>query len=145
MPPYPSTYQIEEIFQDGEAVPQVLSGIVDHFDPKVKVTVVGHEHHLAGDTQAHGHFDFFSDLLDFSKPSKLQILRVIGGGESPWACVEGLATGTSKGGKKFHHEFAFIIRFNLGGKITKMRAYYDSAHMDEHVKVHHEHKAKNTN
>ncbi|KAL8811411.1 MAG: hypothetical protein Q9223_001946 [Gallowayella weberi] len=181
MPPYPSTYQIEEIFQDGEAGPQVLKGIVDNFDPKVQLTVVGHDHHMAGDTHDKGeHFEFFNEMLDFSKPSKLDVLRVIGGGESPWACVECVATGKSKAGqyctlpflsctehflsqqyrilvflvhlppnrpwaagKKFHHEFCFVVRFNLAGKITKLRGYYDSAHMNDHVNVHHEHKSKN--
>ncbi len=36
-------------------------------------------------------------------------------------------------GEKFNHECAFVIRFKLEGEITVLRAYYDLAHMNEHV------------
>ncbi|KAL8751540.1 MAG: hypothetical protein Q9199_006343 [Rusavskia elegans] len=142
---YPSIHEIEEIFQKGEGGHE---GFIDHFDPKVQLTVVGHDHHLAGessglDTLKDDHFAHFAEIMDFSKPNKVEIVRVIGGGESPWACVEVVATGKSKAGKKVHHECCFVVRFNMEGKISKLRAYYDSAHMDEHVKVHKEHVAKN--
>ncbi|KAL8887750.1 MAG: hypothetical protein Q9215_004724 [Flavoplaca cf. flavocitrina] len=101
MPPYPTVHQIEEIFQTGEGGPE---GFIDHIDPKVQVYIVGHDHHLAGeisgkDTLKDDHFAHFADLMDFDKPNKLEILRVIGGGDSPWACVEVICTGKSKAGK----------------------------------------------
>lgn len=39
-------------------------------------------------------------------------------------------------GKKWSHEFVYIVRFNLDGKITKIRAYYDTAHLNDHVEEH---------
>ncbi|KAL8833810.1 MAG: hypothetical protein Q9205_003864 [Flavoplaca limonia] len=147
MPPYPTVHQIEEIFQTGEGGPE---GFIDHIDPKVQVYIVGHDHHLAGeisgkDTLKDDHFAHFADLMDFDKPNKLEILRVIGGGDSPWACVEVICTGKSKAGKKLSHECCFVVRFNLEGKITKFRAYYDSAHMNDHAEVHKAHKEKTRN
>ncbi|KAL8697960.1 MAG: hypothetical protein Q9224_002072 [Gallowayella concinna] len=148
MSPYPSVYQIEEIFQDGGGGPEAPDTFVSHLDPKVQMTVVGHDHQTAGDTHGQddikdNHFGFLKEMLDFSKPNKVDVLRVIGGGESPWACVELVFNGKSKAGKDFHHECCFVVRFNSAGKITKVRAYYDSAHIDDHAKVHHEHKSKN--
>ncbi|KAL8796910.1 MAG: hypothetical protein Q9182_007294 [Xanthomendoza sp. 2 TL-2023] len=143
MPSYPSPHQIEEIFQDGEAGPQVLRGIIEYFDPKVQLVVVGHEHHMSGSNHAKDDFfGAFHEMLDFSQPSRLDVIRVIGGGDSPWACVECFAHGKSKAGKKFHHEFCWVVRFSPAGKIVKLRCYYDSAHMDDHVNHHRENKDK---
>lgn len=47
------------------------------------------------------------NLLDPSKPSKLEIVRVIGGGDQSWACVVLKSTGTTKAGKSsFKHRLS---------------------------------------
>ncbi len=89
-PSYPAIHQIEDMFQAGEAGPDAF---MKYVDPKVKMTVVGHDHALSGeftgaDSLEDHHFGEFANILDFSKPNQLHIVRVIGGGDSPWACVE---------------------------------------------------------
>jgi len=92
------SYQIEEMFQKGEGG---LEGFIDHFDPTVQVTVVGHDHHLVGESNGldalqNDHFAQIADMTDFSKSNKLDIVRVICGGESSWACVKVVAIGKSR-------------------------------------------------
>ena len=38
-------------------------------------------------------------VVDHSKPSSIKVLRVIGGGDDPYAAIELVATGTSSTGK----------------------------------------------
>ncbi|KAL8806445.1 MAG: hypothetical protein Q9182_001360 [Xanthomendoza sp. 2 TL-2023] len=148
MAPYPSVHQIEEIFLDGEAGPDLRERFASYFDPKIQMTILGEDHHAAGEHQGSDsvkddHFGLFMDVLDLSKPNKVNVQRVIGGGESPWACVEIFFDGKTKAGKKFHHECCFVVRFNEAGKMTKLRAYYDTAHLNHHYEAHTEYKSKN--
>lgn len=39
----------------------------------------------------------------------------------------------SLAGKKWSHEFAYVIKFNSDKKITKIRAYTDSHHVQNHL------------
>ena len=39
-------------------------------------------------------------------------------------------------GKKWNHDSVYIIRFNLDGKIVKMRVYIDTAHTNDLVEEH---------
>ena len=50
------------------------------------------------------------NLLDPAKDSKLEVVRVIGGGDQMWACVVLKSTGTTKAGKSsFYSDLFFRI------------------------------------
>lgn len=60
------------------------------------------DHPLAGSggiDHASGVAKGLDDLLDPSKPSKLEVVRVIGGGDQSWSAVNLKSTGTTKAGK----------------------------------------------
>lgn len=101
--PYPSVYQIEEMFQ-WRASADTFDKFDAIIDDHVQATMMGHDHHTAGEFQGkaawkEGARARFTNMLDYSKPMKLDIVQVIGGGESPWACVEMKATGKAVNGK----------------------------------------------
>ncbi|KAK5732048.1 hypothetical protein LTR17_010884 [Elasticomyces elasticus] len=135
---YPSTQQIKDIFQAGESG---SDGFMKHVDANVVIDIVGHDHELShkgkgADSLKDNHFAEFENMLDFSKPNQLDIIRVIGGGDSSWACVEVKAAAKTKKGKEFNNECCFVINFNKEGKIVELRAYYDSEHVNGHIKEH---------
>lgn len=93
---------------------------------------------------------------------RVEVVRVVGGGESAWAAVESLCTATSKYGKSismtkhlstslgpisltqtltnpetpYHLEFVDLVRFNSQGKIAQMKEFLDSGHIQKHVERH---------
>ncbi|KAL8824324.1 MAG: hypothetical protein Q9191_005132 [Dirinaria sp. TL-2023a] len=142
--PYPSSYEIEDIFSWRES-PETMDKFSARVAPNVETTIVGDDHHFAGthkgiDALTKHNRDRALDIIDVSKGIKLDIVRVIGGGESPWATVEMKTQAKAKSeGKKWNHEFVYIVRFDLDGKITKIRAYYDTAHINDHVETHKAH------
>lgn len=103
------------------------------------------------------------NLLDPSKSSKTEIVRVIGGGEQSWSSVVLKSTGTTKAGKsssstgyfsrnskipscmrtntnplfrsgkKFSHEYVLLVRFDLDWKIAEIRAFHDTAGLKGHL------------
>ncbi len=89
---YPTAHQIEDMFQwraDASTHDKFDAIIDDHLDAKM----MGHDHHLAGEYKGkpawiEGNRSHFLEMIDRSKPFKLEIVHVIGGGDSPWASVE---------------------------------------------------------
>lgn len=57
--------------------------------------------------------------------------------KSPSAETQSLSKESS--GKKYNHDYIYIVRFNMEGKISKMRVYIDSAHVNDHVEEHKKH------
>ena len=62
---------------------------------------MGHDHQLVGESSGleslqNDRFASTADTMDFSKPDEVDIECIIGGDDSPWACVEVVATGKSK-------------------------------------------------
>ena len=99
MPPYPSTHQIEEINATRQNPGIFNARLADDVD----VTVVGVDFLVAG---RHGspqafHDNIWGRLTAVLKLEtlKIEVRRVIGGGESAWAAVESSATATSKTGE----------------------------------------------
>lgn len=97
-PPYPTAYQIEEIFANRD-VPSIFHTYLA--DP-INVTVVGQEFSIAGHYKS---MQAFHDAIYARVAAALkvetirvEVVRVIGGGESAWAAVESLCTATSKYG-----------------------------------------------
>ena len=92
----------------------------------------------------------------------MEVIRVMGGGESPWAAVETLVTGTSIHGessiakvllprnwdvvfsdfvmrwvdKPYHSEFLTVVRFDSQGKIAQMKEFLDSGLVHNHLEEH---------
>ena len=160
-PQYPNPDEIEATFTKVET-PEELKRLQELFAEDFHGVVTGHDHSFVGEHYGHG--SWFAQLssilasLDHEKTFKLDIVRVIGGGSSPWACLEGKATAKTKTGESFvidhfvslhtrkrkignscwnrelgndyNNEFVWVMHFNTEGKIDKARAYYDSAHME---------------
>lgn len=100
---YPTAHQIEDMFQWRES-PETM----DKFDavvaPNVDAKGMGHDHHLAGehrgaDSWKEANKERIVGMLDMSKGIKLDIVNVVGGGDSPWACVEMKTVAKTKAGK----------------------------------------------
>ena len=99
MSPYPTAYQIEEMFNNR----QNESIFHTYFTNPVNVFVVSEEDFpLAGrykNTQEF-HDAILGRIAALMKDDyRIEVQRVIGGGESAWAAVESKATGTSKNGE----------------------------------------------
>ena len=97
--PYPNAYQIEEMFAN-RGVPNIFHTYLA--DP-IDVTVVGKDFHIGGHYNS---MEAFHDAI-YGRVSaalkvetiRVEVIRVIGGGESAWAAVESLCTATSKYGE----------------------------------------------
>ena len=103
--PYPTAYQIEEMFANRTATEVFNSYLADNVDVLV---VGGEEFHVGGryySVQSF-HDKVYGEISSAVKVETLksEVLRVIGGGDSPWAAVESLTTATSKYGKSVSSE-----------------------------------------
>lgn len=99
-PPYPTAYQIEEMFAN-RGRPEIFNG---YLAETCDVLVMGGEDfHLGGryHTVQDFHDEIYGHVTSALKVEtfKVEVLRVIGGGESAWAAVESLSTATSKYGE----------------------------------------------
>ena len=97
--PYPTSHAIEDLFNNQ---PAFREAIIDSVDDNVDVTITGYDHHFSGDHKGKDALQKnlggeFGSLVDADKV-KYEIIRVIGGGESPWAAIEAKATGKTKTG-----------------------------------------------
>ena len=101
-PQYPTPAEIEATFTKVET-PEELQRLQELFAINFHGVVTGHDHSFVGEHQ--GHESWFSqlssilDTLEHERTFKLDIVRVIGGENSPWACMEAKATAKTKGGK----------------------------------------------
>ena len=97
--PYPTVFQIEEMFAN-----RLVARIFNNYyaDP-VDITVIGQDFHLSGHYNSIQRFDdeVFAELWELVKVEtvRTEVLRVIGGGESAWAAVETRVTATTKYGE----------------------------------------------
>ena len=98
--PYPTAYQIEEMFANRVATEVFHSYFADNVDV---LMIGGEDFHLGG--RYHSVQSFHDKIYGAVSSAvqvetlKVEVLRVIGGGESPWAAVESLTTATSKYGE----------------------------------------------
>lgn len=97
--PYPTAYQIEEMFANRD-VPSLFHNYLA--DP-IDVTVVGQDFHIGGNYKSMQafHDGIYARVAAALKVEtiRVEVVRVIGGGESAWAAVESLCTATSKYGE----------------------------------------------
>ena len=102
--PYPSAHEIEDIFQLRESV-DTQDQFTEYLAKNVEATVMGDDHHLSAthkgvDALVENNKDRLVGMQDRAKPFSLDIINVIGGGESPWACVEMKTHGRAKSGQE---------------------------------------------
>ena len=99
--PYPTAYQIEEMFANRAATEVFNSYLADNVDVLV---IGGEDFHLGGryNSVQSFHDKIYGEVSSAVKfeTFKVEVLRVIGGGDSPWAAVESLSTATSKYGEQ---------------------------------------------
>ena len=99
--PYPNAYQIEEMFASRDLPDIFNSYLADNFD----ATVVGQDFHIGGHYNSIEAFHnaVYGGLTATLKLETLrvEVIRVVGGGESAWAAVESVVTATSKYGELF--------------------------------------------
>ena len=105
--PYPTQDEVKEIVSTmfgggGDADPAGFEKVIDD---DFKGVVVGREFSLGHDnvTGKQAWIDQLvhpmRDAKDLDKPSAMEVLRIIGGGEDGWNAIELLGTGTSKAGE----------------------------------------------
>ena len=96
---YPDAHRIEEMFAN-RGLPDVFhTYLADNFE----ATVVGKDFHIGGHYNS---IEAFHNAI-YGRVSaalkvetiRVEVMRVIGGGESAWAAVESLCTATSKYGE----------------------------------------------
>ncbi|KAL8816571.1 MAG: hypothetical protein Q9191_008306 [Dirinaria sp. TL-2023a] len=134
--PYPSIYQVEEMFGNRVSDPSLFH---TYFANNFTVTVNGTDFHLKGHhTDTDTFHSIYTRIVDHLKVDtlKVEVVRVIGGGESAWATVVTNATALTRSDKPFHHEWVDLVRFDSHGKIVQMKEYLDTGligrHLDEH-------------
>ena len=100
--PYPTAYQIEEIFAN-----RLVAGIFNSYctDP-MDIDIIGQEFHHGGHYKSIQRFEdeVFGEYWQIVKPEtvRTEIVRVIGGGESAWAAVDLRVTADTKYGEFSH-------------------------------------------
>jgi len=99
MAPYPTPDQIEEMFANRD-VPAIFHTYLA--DP-IDVTVVGQDFHVGGNYKSMQafHEGIYARVAAALKVDtiRVEVRRVIGGGEYAWAAVESLCTAESKYGE----------------------------------------------
>ena len=97
--PYPNAFQIEEMFSNRD-VPDIFHTYLA--DP-IDVVVVGQDFHVGGHYKSMEafHQGIYARVADSLKIEtiRVEVRRVIGGGESAWAAVESLCTAEGKYGE----------------------------------------------
>lgn len=97
--PYPTAYQIEEMFANRDVPSLFHTYLADPID----VTVVGQDFHIGGNYKSMQafHDGIYARVAAALKVEtiRVEVVRVIGGGESAWAAVGSLCTATSKYGE----------------------------------------------
>ena len=116
MAPYPSAYEIEDIFKYRES-PETMHLWDERLAPNLSGRVMGHDHHLSGelngiDAWKKGHTANLTEMLDTSKGYSLEVVNVVGGGESPWAAVETVTSGKAKSGSSLSLSLSLSLQLS---------------------------------
>ncbi|KAL9135225.1 MAG: hypothetical protein Q9175_003592 [Cornicularia normoerica] len=67
---------------------------------------------------------------------RLEVKRIIGGGESCLAAIESLDTLITRHDKSYNVEFVDLVPFNSQGKIVQLKEFYDSGHIQRPLEEH---------
>ncbi|TGO44023.1 hypothetical protein BCON_0648g00010 [Botryotinia convoluta] len=96
--------------------------------PNAKIHIIGEDFPLAIqsnnlDTVIANVASPMHSLLDTNKPSKTEVIRVIGGGNDSWAALDC---------KPFIHAFVYVVHFDSNGKISEVKGFFDTLHVHNH-------------
>ncbi|KAK4543658.1 hypothetical protein LTR36_005303 [Oleoguttula mirabilis] len=67
------------------------------------------------------------------EPLSLNVVNVVGGGDEDWALVELEANSVCKNGMEYPQRYAWVMRFDKSNTIVQVRAYLDSALVQQAV------------
>ncbi|KAG8530499.1 uncharacterized protein KY384_005002 [Bacidia gigantensis] len=159
MAPYPTAHEIEEIFFHRINTEEFHSYLADHID----ITVTGNDFNISGKFKSleefHNKIYVRINAAVKQETLRLEVNRVIGGGESPqalsptavlqlmlhrytdkdvlqWAAVEVHYECESKEGRHLVYETVDLVRFNKEGKIFQMKSFLDSLAIHNLVEEH---------
>ena len=106
--------------------------------PDVTWTCTGKGHALAGtrtSLAAHNAATFERCGKHLTAAIKFTVIRVIVDAEPSddgwWAVVELVGESTTKTGKEYNNEYAWLTRFNDDGVIVELRSYFDTVMSDK--------------
>lgn len=96
---FPTSHEIEEMVEKSWG--QGKDPNSRNYSPNLQARMVGHDHELSGDYKSKDQWiseveGTISGLIDVDKGTAFEVVQVIGGGDSPWACIEMKGTGKSK-------------------------------------------------
>ncbi|KAL9614242.1 MAG: hypothetical protein Q9167_001264 [Letrouitia subvulpina] len=136
MAPYPNAYQIEEMFCNRARAEKFNQYLADPID----VTVVGQDFNIGGNYKSIQEFHdsvYVRAIAALKEETiRIEVRRVIGGGDSAWAAVESYCTAVSKYDRPYVMEFVDFVRFDSDGKIAQLKEFFDSGHLHSHVEEH---------
>ncbi|KAI4164798.1 MAG: hypothetical protein LQ342_001430 [Letrouitia transgressa] len=136
MSPYPTAYQIEEMFSNRARPDKFHQYLADPID----VTVVGQDFHISGNYKSTQEFhdNIYVRIVAALKEEsiRIEVRRVIGGGDSAWAAVETYVTAESKYDRPYVVELVDLVRFDSDGKIAQLKEFFDSEHIHSHLDEH---------
>ena len=100
--PYPTSYAIEDMFSSQGGVATRRETLNNIIDDNVDAKVVGYDYYFSGEHKGKDSLmkKFVGELFGMCNEDTLdfEVVRVIGGGESPWAAIEAKATAKSETG-----------------------------------------------
>lgn len=120
MSPYPTKREIEQLCS--HLASENAKPFFDRVSPNVVWDVIGTH-------PASGHFTSLEDWQkgalgvvnkSLSRPIKLNVVNVIGGGDQEWAAVELTADSTGKNGMDYQQKYAWSMRFDERGIIVQV-------------------------
>ena len=126
--PYPTAYQIEEIFAN-----RLVAGIFNPYctDP-VDIDIIGQEFHHGGHYKTIQRFEdeVFGEYWQIVKPEtvRTEVVRVIGGGESAWAAVDIRVTADTKYGEFSHRQSIKALLLVLSSLLIHLQFGLFSTH-----------------
>lgn len=122
-PPYPTPAQIKQIF-DSRVDQSVFNS---HLADNISIIIVGHNSPFVGHYKSVQHFDeaVYARMAATLKmeTAKVEVVQVIGGGESASAAVESVVTGTSKLGEFVYlhvGDVSFFLSFDRASHMMVM-------------------------
>ena len=100
--PYPTSYEIEDIFENQTGIGTRRETMTDILDDNGDFKVMGYDHHFADQHKGKeavlkNLMEALFDMID-GDTFKYEVSNVFGGGEEPWAVIEGKGTAKTKQG-----------------------------------------------
>ncbi|KJZ78394.1 hypothetical protein HIM_02432 [Hirsutella minnesotensis 3608] len=105
----------------------------DFIAPDVTWTMAGSAHSLAGTRHSlQSHMDATFNHLGkrLREPIKFAVTKIIVDADRSedgwWACIEAKGQATTKTGRAYNNDYAWLTRWNDEGRMTEVRYYFDT-------------------